>query len=338
VAGPSMRTRVARCLALGFVLLVVLLLATPGPARADDDGRSAKKSKYVEEEDFGATPDLISLDRLWRMPKSDPRRLLGSIELANGSATPIAQYLTEGIPGTSLESIRFSPESLGVQTSPGLARFTVTVPPNGSVTVSYEARLVKEPKTTAKKRLSEVRSEISDAVANAQPTPDDVANASWSKRYFGQIHLDAASATNATVDMSRIGIGNDAVLNLAPDGTNCTVPLRGCGFSANESYFGTVPKLSKLTPSGPALTAEDTAPRAAGDGGTFTCQGIPTDATANRRWIIEPTKAKLTVAWWQVTEVHYSVVEDVSGPGLRVGNGQCLPPTAHREYSGVLTG
>jgi len=333
VGGPSRYSR-----AVFGVALVVLFVGAPGARAGADCGRSAKQSKYVEQDDFAATPDGIGLSRVWRMPRSDPRRLLGSIALSNGSPTPVAQYLTEGIPNTGLESIHFVPESIGVQTSAGLARLTATVPPNGSITVRYDARLAKERGASAAKRLSELRAEMSSAVANAAATPDDLANASWNQRYFGQIQLDAASATNATVDTSRIGIGNDAALNLTPDSTHCTVPLHGCGFGANESYFGTEPKLTRLTPSGAALTAEATASRTADDGGTFSCQGIRTGSTANRRWMIEPTKAKLTPAGWQVSEVHYSVVEDLSGPGLRLGNGQCFPPTVHREFSGVLTG
>ena len=322
------------------VAVMAVLASAPGAGAGDrDTGNSSKHAKYVDDEEFAGTASTLGIARVWRMPKSDPRRLLGSIKLSSGSSAPTTEYLTEGIPSASLETIRFSPASIPVQASGGLARMTVTVPPNGSITVRYDAHLVKQRKATAKQRFPEVRAEMANAVANAQATPDDIANASWNTRYAGKIQVDSITASpGVTYDASSIGMAYDATISLKPETDGCTVPLRGCAFSATESFFGTPPKLARLAPSGTNLTADATADISTREDGAFNCQGTPAPGGRVRSWTIAPTQAKLSSSGWRVTEVHYTAVEDTSADPIRVGTYQCFASSAHREFSGVLTG
>jgi hypothetical protein len=332
VAGAGLR--------VGSVVLVALMSFVVSVPRADAHVRhSPKHSKYVDLEDLGSTASGLAITRVWRIPKSDPRRLLGSIVLRNGTSSPVTEYFTEGIPTASLETIRFSPASIVVQTSNGLARMTVTVPPNGSTTVRYNARLVKQRKETAKQRLPEVRAEMINAVVNAQATPDDIANASWNTRYFGKIQLDSITASpGVTYDASGVGVPHDASISLTPEAGGCTVPSRGCAFSATESFFGTPPKLARLVPSGTNLTADGTADVNTREETAFNCRGTPVPTHKVRAWAIEPTQAKLSPSGWRVTELHYRVVEDTSADGILLADYQCFAANSHREFSGVLTG
>jgi len=323
------------------LVAVMSMLVSPPGARgaAVAKGNPSTHSKFVDDEEFRTTVSRLGISRRWRIPKSDPRKLLGSIEIRSTAATPTTEYLTEGIPTTSLQSIHFSPASIPVQAAAGLARMTVTVPPNGSTTVRYVARLVKQPKDNAKKRMPVVRTEMLDAVTNAQATPDDIANASWNARYLGKIQLDSRiGSTGVTFNTSDVGVPHDASISLKPELDGCAVPSRGCAFSATESFFGTPPKLARLVPSGTTLTADSTVDVSTREDGAFNCQGTPVPSRKVRAWTIEPTHAKLDPSGWHVTEMHYHVVEDASADPIRLGNYQCFAAEGHSEYSGVLTG
>jgi len=108
-------------------------------------------------------------------------------------------------------------------------------------------------------------------------------------------------------------------------------------FTAIESAITNPPKLDKLTPAGTSLTSEAPSARNTLDDGAFRCVGTPAPSSAQRKWVIEPTKSALTLSGWQVTEVHYSMLEDATGePGQVEGGGHCTAATAHAAVSGTL--
>jgi hypothetical protein len=285
----------------------------------------------------GTTFTGLVVKRAWRIPRTDPRRLIGTVELENTGPASVTQYLTEGLPTASLATVRFVPRSLAVQLSPGLARLSVTVPPKASEKIRYDAKLTKERGATAKSRLSEVRNELGNALTGAQPTPDDLANASWGTRYVGLAGIDESTVQGANNTPSPVGNRFTLTLSLTPVSVPCVLPAKGCEFTASETAFATPPKLDKLTPTGTTLTREATSARNTLDDGAFRCLGTPAPTNAQRKWVIEPTKSALTPSGWHVTEVHYSMVEDATGePGQIEGGGRCSAASAHAAVSGTL--
>jgi hypothetical protein len=328
------RPNFAISVAIVLALAALLFGAHPLAAAAMEHGSSPPA--FASGAWRGTTFTGLVMKRSWRIPRSDQRRLIGTIELKNTDPASVTQYLTEALPTASLATVRFAPRSLAVQLSPGLARLSVTIPSQASVKIRYDAKLTKEQGATAKSRLSEVRDELGNALTGAQPTPEDLANAAWKTRYVGQVRIDEETIQRGSTDDPRIGVDFTLTLNLTPVSAHCTVPAQGCEFTAIETAYTTPPKLDKLIPAGTTLTREATSVRNTLDDGAVRCLGTPAPSSAERKWVIEPTKSALTPSGWQVTEVHYSMLEDLTGEPLPAVDARCAGATAHTAVSGTL--
>jgi hypothetical protein len=325
-------------LVLGLVTLCAALLAMADQAVAapDDTGARATKSKYVTIERLGTWNHGLNVDRRWRMAKADPRTLAATITVRNRTNETITEPLVEPIPATGLQRIRFTKEPT-VETGPGLARMTVTLPPQGSQTLRYVARLAKDRKATAKTRMHAIEGELEQILVTAEPAPNDVLNATWLPRYSGQVRLDTAIGDQLEVDQSHVGEEYRFSVALSPRVPTCVRLARNCEFAANDNA-GFTPKLSALTSGGAMLVAEATGRRTASEDGSFTCSGNATPTNVVRMWSLTPSKTQLTWDGWQVKEVAYSLIEDASSEPARFGNVGCLAAKGHLAWSGVLSG
>ena len=313
----------AATLALVVATITALAVAPAAAAAKPQKNRTAKASTTVQ--------DVAGLEvvRTWKITPDDTRTLTATVQVRNPNPAPVTTTILEPIPTESLKKLKFSPKRVTATQTPGLARFDVTLPSNGSTTLGYTALLTKERKANAQDRLATVQSEMEATLATAQAGDPDRALAAVKDRYIGRVKVTEETAENVTIQDPQLGREFTISLRLTPT-PNCRVVGRGCRFTAADS-FTDEPKLAALDPFGNALVADGSADLPVSG---MTCNDADTPGLQVNHWSFEPTNWRLTWSGWEVSQGTYTIVGDLSSPA----NSRCVYGAIHTVLTGLMTG
>jgi len=308
-------------------LLAGGLIAVSSSGSGSSDERAA--ARPVQEVVARSGNDGLSVVRTWRIARDDPHKLDATIGLTNTSDAAISTVHLEPLPTDSLKRISFRPTKVRVLSTPGLARFTVTVPPGSTVRLGYRAVLTKQRRARAKSRMADLQGEISSSLSAAQPTPEDLAAAAYGTSYRGTLVVTEESADGVNITNPALGRTDSVSLTLKMP-SSCAVASRGCTLEGTDNYRTSQPGAFKASGNSLSATARLDAPNEL----AVTCSGAPMPTTLDYRWAVEPLGARLDWNGWVITKLRYTRVLDK----FTFGGGTCHGGTVHTLYTGELTG
>ena len=310
---------------LAVAALAALTIAPAGAAKDKPAPKARSASDSMTTQDVSG----LSVTRTWKIDKNDPNTLVATIEVQNTTPNAITTSLVEPIPTTSLKRITFTPLKMHTSSIPGLGRYDISVPPGGNLRFGYTAHLTEDRKASAQSRLPIVKSEMEATIPVAQATDVDRMIAAMKDRYAGPVELAEAIADGVEPGVApQLGPIGTNILRLTPVPA-CYVVTRGCRFTAQDS-FTRDPKLAALEPMGTALGGNGSADIAQSG---LTCAGTEAPGVMDKHWTVEPTAWRLTWGGWEVSQVRFTVVADLTVQETS----RCVRASVHTVTTGLLT-